>query len=240
MMSDPHQAMQIAWMQTWQMQATQIARMQGRCEAMPVDMGWPHALNFEGEVYEYARTQAMQIAWMQGRCEAMTDDMSWPHAFNVEGEVNENAGQDGFLDLQIYREVPAAQAWGRHVKSRGVDEYRRKDGNTEVRSRLVAMEFNLYIRDDVNASTPPLAAISAVIRMAASKSARFLAVYDVSVAFFHASITGVAADSNDYINYETDTGKLFYDADGNGSGAAVLFATLSGAPALSNLDIFVT
>ena len=54
MMSDPHQAMQIAWMQTWQMQATQIARMQGRCEAMPVDMGWPHALNFEGEVYEYA------------------------------------------------------------------------------------------------------------------------------------------------------------------------------------------
>ena len=54
MMSDPHQAMQIAWMQTWQMQATQIARMQGRCEAMPVDMGWPHAFNFEGEVYEYA------------------------------------------------------------------------------------------------------------------------------------------------------------------------------------------
>ena len=62
----------------------------------------------------------------------------------------------------------------------------------------------------------------------------------LNAAFFHASITGVAADSNDYINYETDTGKLFYDADGNGSGAAVLFATLSGAPALSNLDIFVT
>ena len=29
--------------------------MQGRCEAMPVDMGWPHALNFDNEVYEYAR-----------------------------------------------------------------------------------------------------------------------------------------------------------------------------------------
>ena len=60
MMSDPHQAMQIAWMQTWQMQATQIARMQGRCEAMPVDMGWPHALNFEGEVYEYAGQDGFQ------------------------------------------------------------------------------------------------------------------------------------------------------------------------------------
>jgi hypothetical protein len=139
MMSDPHQAMRIAWMQTWQMQAMQIACMQRRCEAMPVDMGWPDAFNVEGEVYEYARTQAMQIAWMQGRCEAMTDDMSWPHAFNVEGEVNENAGQDGFLDLQVYREVPAAQAWGRHVKARWVDEYRRKDGNTEVRSRLVTV-----------------------------------------------------------------------------------------------------
>ena len=102
-------------------------------------------------------------------------------------------GRLGELDQmakhQVYREVPAAQAWGRRVKARWVDEYRRKDGNTEVRSRLVAMEFNLYVRDDVNASTPPLAAIRAVISMAASKSGtRFLAVYDVSVAFFHATI----------------------------------------------------
>jgi len=112
MMSDPHQAMRIAWMQTWQMQAMQIACMQRRCEAMPVDMGWPDAFNVEGEVYEYARTQAMQIAWMQGRCEAMTDDMSWPHAFNVEGEVNENAGQDGFLDIDIAAELLRLASWG--------------------------------------------------------------------------------------------------------------------------------
>ena len=112
MMSDPHQAMQIAWMQTWQMQATQIARMQGRCEAMPVDMGWPHALNFEGEVYEYARTLAMQIAWMQGRCEAMPVDMGWPHAFNFEGEVYEYAGQDGFPDIDIAAELLRVASWG--------------------------------------------------------------------------------------------------------------------------------
>ena len=112
MMSDPHQAMRIAWMQTWQKQAMQIACIQRRCEAMPVDMGWPDAFNVEGEVYEYARTQAMQIAWMQGRCEAMTDDMSWPHAFNVEGEVNENAGQDGFLDIDIAAELLRLASWG--------------------------------------------------------------------------------------------------------------------------------
>jgi Ca2+-binding RTX toxin-like protein len=62
----------------------------------------------------------------------------------------------------------------------------------------------------------------------------------LSSSFFHASTTGTAADSNDFVNYESDTGKLFYDADGNGAGAAVLFATLSGAPALSSADIFVT
>jgi hypothetical protein len=113
MMSDPHQAMRIAWMQTWQMQAMQIACMQRRCEAMPVDMGWPDAFNVEGEVYEYARTQAMQIAWMQGRCEAMTDDMSWPHAFNVEGEVpDENKRQDGFLDIDIAKELLRLASWG--------------------------------------------------------------------------------------------------------------------------------
>jgi Ca2+-binding RTX toxin-like protein len=62
----------------------------------------------------------------------------------------------------------------------------------------------------------------------------------LSASFFSANSAGTAADSNDYINYETDTGKLFYDADGNGAGAAVLFATLTGAPVISNLDFFVT
>ena len=112
MMWDPHQAMRIAWMQTWQMQAMQIACMQRRCEAMPVDMGLPDAFNVEGEVYEYARTQAMQIAWMQGRCEAMPVDMGWPHAFNFEGEVYEYAGQDGFPDIDIAAELLRLASWG--------------------------------------------------------------------------------------------------------------------------------
>ena len=85
---------------------------------------------------------------------------------------------------QVYREVPSAQAWGRKVKAKWVDEARTKDGVTEVRSRLVAMEFNVFARDDVNASTPPLAVIRAIVSLAASKpGVRFLAVYDISVAF---------------------------------------------------------
>jgi Ca2+-binding RTX toxin-like protein len=56
---------------------------------------------------------------------------------------------------------------------------------------------------------------------------------------FQANATGAATDADDRIIYETDTGKLFYDADGNGSGAAVHFATLTGNPTLTAADFVV-
>jgi Ca2+-binding RTX toxin-like protein len=50
-----------------------------------------------------------------------------------------------------------------------------------------------------------------------------------------------AADANDYLIYNSSSGALYYDADGNGAGAAaVQFAVLTGAPVLSNLDFVVT
>lgn len=49
----------------------------------------------------------------------------------------------------------------------------------------------------------------------------------------------VAGDANDRIIYDTASGALFYDADGNGVGAQVQFAILTGAPGLSASDFVI-
>ena len=56
---------------------------------------------------------------------------------------------------------------------------------------------------------------------------------------FWSSGTGTAHDADDRVIYNTSTGQLWYDADGNGSGAAQLIATLQGAPVLTATDIAV-
>jgi Ca2+-binding RTX toxin-like protein len=56
---------------------------------------------------------------------------------------------------------------------------------------------------------------------------------------FVANSSGTAQDSFTRIIYNTSTGELLYDADGDGTGAAAFIATLQGAPALAAADIEV-
>jgi Ca2+-binding RTX toxin-like protein len=62
----------------------------------------------------------------------------------------------------------------------------------------------------------------------------------LGAANFRASTAGTAADANDYVLYDIDSGALYYDADGSGAGAAVQFATLVGCPSLTATDFVVT
>lgn len=56
---------------------------------------------------------------------------------------------------------------------------------------------------------------------------------------FYKSAAGVAHDGSDHIIYETDTGKLFYDNNGNAAGGSVHFATISTNLALTAADFFI-
>ncbi|MCB1964988.1 MAG: calcium-binding protein, partial [Candidatus Accumulibacter sp.] len=57
---------------------------------------------------------------------------------------------------------------------------------------------------------------------------------------FHSGVGVSATDADDFILYDSSSGALSYDADGNGAGAAVQFATLASGLALSSADFLVT
>ena len=61
----------------------------------------------------------------------------------------------------------------------------------------------------------------------------------LTAAQFAANASGTAQDASDRIIYETDTGRLIYDSNGNVAGGDVHFATLDAGLAISNADFSV-
>jgi Ca2+-binding RTX toxin-like protein len=83
-------------------------------------------------------------------------------------------------------------------------------------------------------------AINDTIQLENAVFAKLTSTGTLFAANFRAGAGVRALDSNDYVLYDTGTGKLFYDADGSGTGAAVQIALLTGAPAITSADIFIT
>jgi Ca2+-binding RTX toxin-like protein len=57
--------------------------------------------------------------------------------------------------------------------------------------------------------------------------------------FFVAGAKVKPTDATSYILYDTNTGRVYYDADGNGKGAADWFITLTGKPELIADDFYI-
>ena len=70
---------------------------------------------------------------------------------------------------------------------------------------------------------------------------KLTAVGALAAGNFCANASGMAVDSNDFVCYNTTTGVISYDADGNGAGASVAFAVLgtSAHPVLTVADFVV-
>lgn len=68
---------------------------------------------------------------------------------------------------------------------------------------------------------------------------RFKVMGPISKGRIVSGANAAAADANDNLIYNTDTGALSYDADGNGASAAIQFVTLTGILALTASDFWV-
>ncbi len=132
--------------------------------------------------------------------------------------------------------------------SRGDDELRGGSGDDELRGAA----GNDLMKGGKGADTflflfNPLGAVAGVDHIADFKPDKDIIGLDTDVftaignhlnsGEFH--IGGNAADGNDYILYNPNNGKLFYDADGDGAGAKVKFAVLDNVPDLSHDDFMM-
>ena len=66
-----------------------------------------------------------------------------------------------------------------------------------------------------------------------------LAAGSLGVGSFVSGVSPAAADANDFILYNTTTGAVSYDADANGAGVAIQFATLTASPTLTAADFAI-
>ena len=107
-------------------------------------------------------------------------------------KVGRQTKHDAMIRHQLFERVPITKARGKKVRCQWLDEMKEGVKGSFVRSRLVAMEVAHGARFDTFAGTAPLKCIKIIISRAASiknvrgQHTRVLALFDISVAFWHA------------------------------------------------------
>ena len=124
--------------------------------------------------------------------------------------------------------------------TRGQDRFYFDSTPNSLTNRDAIEDFN--VQDDsillaksifaIPATTTPTATSPAAIAAAAFKR---IDGYDPA----NPTARAVDPDSNDRIIYDQAAGKIYYDADGSGAGAAVLFATVTARTALTSADFLI-
>ena len=107
-------------------------------------------------------------------------------------KVGRQTEHDAMIRHPLFERVPIAKARGKKVRCQWLVEMKEGVKGSFVRSRLVAMEVAHGVRFDTFAGTAALKCIKIIISRAASikngrgQHTRVLALYDISVAFWHA------------------------------------------------------
>ncbi len=88
-------------------------------------------------------------------------------------------------------------------------------------------------------SVADFSVVDDTIRLENGTFTLFTATGAIPVDTFVSDPGAIALDSNDYLIYDNASGNLYYDVDGNGAGAQVVFAILTGIPALTAADFVI-
>lgn len=176
-----------------------------------------------GQGYSYgSRLGEKVIAWdwedMSGASDRVVDNI-WIAYGTVIENANGGDGGDNLLGNNV-RNLLKGNLGADMLNGRiGNDVLTGGAGNDKFR-------FDTVLNGTTNVDTIADFVSGDKIELQNSIFTKLTAVGALATANFRANATGKAADANDYIVFETDTGKLFYDADGNGSKTAVQFALI--------------
>lgn len=190
-----------------------------------------------GEGHPYgSRLGQKVIAWdwedMSGAKDKIVDNI-WIAYGTVIENASGGSGSDNLLGNNAYNILQGRQ---------GSDLLNGRNGNDSLTGGTGADKFRFDSAIGVgNVDTVTDFTLGDKIELQNSVFTKLTLAGALAAANFRANAIGKAADGNDYIVYETDTGKLFYDVDGNGLKAAVQFALIgtSSHAALATTDFLI-